>query len=167
MCHQCNDLTSDLKTVYASSELYEASDGHELQKDNDTVFVLPNGHFLVNTNGCHLTVDGSCGFSPPIIAEESLEKLTMTSFSTGDPKKTNSMQDIDTLIWSMSIIHPDMESMTNSSKPYYDYDWPGMTIRAAECAIYYCVKTIDSKVEGNIIHENITKATDTVRGPDS
>lgn len=147
--------------------MYEASDGHELQKDNDTVFVLPNGHFLVITNGCHLTVDGSCGFSPPIMTEESLEELTMTSFGTGDPKKTNSMQDIDTFIWSMSIIHPDMESMTNSSKPYYGYDRPDLPIRAAECAIYYCVKTIDSKIEGNIIHENVAEATDAVCDPDS
>ncbi|KAJ5435916.1 hypothetical protein N7445_006801 [Penicillium cf. griseofulvum] len=94
-------------------------------------------------------------------------QLTMSSFGTGDPNKTNSMQDVNTLIWSMSIIHLDTAKIDNSSKSEYEYKWPEMPLLANECAIYYCVKTINSTMEGNILRENVSEATDAVRDPDS
>ncbi|KAK2811932.1 hypothetical protein FQN50_001639 [Emmonsiellopsis sp. PD_5] len=167
VCHRCSDLSSELNkisdfgTVFGS--LYPIYSENMYRKQDGTAFVLPNGHFLVNINGCPVAdtrpVCPHRGLSPP--------SLRMTSFGTGDPNKTNSMQDIDTLIWSMSVIHLDLAKIGNSSRPEYLYKWPDIPIRATECAIYYCVKTIKSKVEGNVIHEEVTEATDAKRDPNS
>jgi hypothetical protein len=164
-------MTSDLKRIDNFGGVYDAlyndGDGGAYPKDKGTAFSLPNGHFLMNINGCSLIDSTPCfdlsqatGGTPP-------PKLTMSSFGTGDPNKTNSMQDINTLIWSMSIIHLDMAKIDNSSKSEYEYKWPEMPLLANECAIYYCVKTINSTLEGNIIRENVNEATDAVRDPNS
>lgn len=97
---------------------------------------------------------------------------TMTSFGTGNPNKTNSMNDIDTLIWSMSVINVDFENLQYSSYTNRSVKWPEVPIRATECALYYCVKTIDVKVEQNALYEsylseNATEDTDAKRDPDS
>lgn len=93
-------------------------------------------------------------------------KLALTSFGTGDPMETSSMQDIDTLIWSMSIIRFHERSYSVDT-PNYKYHWPDITLRATECALYYCVKTMQPRVTGNVIHGNAIEATDAVRDPDS
>lgn len=67
----------------------------------------------------------------------------------------------------MSMIHLDTAKITNSSKADYAYEWPDIPLRAIECAIYYCVKSLDLTVDGNIIHESATEAADAVRDPDS
>ncbi|KAK1635553.1 hypothetical protein BDP81DRAFT_407202 [Colletotrichum phormii] len=43
------------------------------------------------------------------------DKYPTTSYGTGIPSKTNSMKDIDTLLWSMNTIHPDMEALNKST----------------------------------------------------
>lgn len=171
VCHRCNDLTSDLKRVDNFGKVYNAlyHEDYEnvFQKKNGTAFALPNGHFLMNINGCEVAVSGTCQYISPPIGHGAPEKLSLSSFGTGDPEKTNSMQDTNTLIWSMSMIHIDMEKITNSSKSVYEYGWPDIPLRAIECAIYYCVKSINLTVDGNVIHENVTEATDAVRDPSS
>lgn len=172
VCHRCNDLTSTLKTVRDFGDVFEAlhNDGEEkiYHEDAASALVLPNGHFLTNINGC--SADGvSClyesenttGFGP------NLRLVPMTSFGTGNPIKTNSMQDLDTLIWSMSIINLDYSIISNLSVSSDDYKWPNAPIRATECALYYCVKTMHLSVEGNIVHNNDIEATDAVRDPNS
>lgn len=72
----------------------------------------------------------------------------MPSFGTGDPAKTNRMQEINTLIWSMSIIYFEAKRTD-----YTRFAWPDMPLRAKECALYYCIKTIESKVDDNVIHD--------------
>lgn len=42
-----------------------------------------------------------------------------------------------------------------------------MSVSALECAIYYCDKAVDLKVDGNIIHENATEVTGAKRDPSS
>lgn len=151
VCHRCSDLSSDLKRVDGAGKAFEALREHEPQNDkndNATAFFLPDGHLLVNINGCSVSDSADsehCRLSPN--APES-DVLKMTSFGTGSPEKTNRMQDLDTLIWSTSVIHFDGRG-----------DWPDLlSLRAAECAVYCCIKTIDFKVEGNVIHENVTEA---------
>ncbi|CAG8232295.1 unnamed protein product [Penicillium nalgiovense] len=166
VCNRCQDLTSDLKRIDNFGKVYNAlyNDGYGdvYQKKNGTAFTLPNGHFLMNINDCSLTSSG-CDYLSPTIGHAPPAQLMMSSFGTGDPNKTNSMQEVNTLIWSMSIIHLDMAKIKNSSKPDFEYKWPEIPLLATECAIYYCVKTIDSTMEGNIIRGNVSEATDAVR----
>jgi hypothetical protein len=109
----------------------------------------------------------------------------MTSFSTGNPNKTNSMQNIDTLIWSTSVIHIDDAEIWRKTEEFdkhtdtlsMDSDerleqqpwryWPDSPIRAEECALYYCVKSVNSSVHGNIIHEDVKERKDAIRDPAS
>lgn len=170
VCNRCQDLTSDLKRIDNFGEVYNAlysdGSGDVYQKKNGTAFTLPNGHFLMNMNDCSLTGD-NCYYFSPTIGHTSPTQLMMSSFGTGDPNKTNSMLDINTLIWSMSIIHLDIAKINNSTKREEVTKWPERPLLATECAVYYCVKTIDSTMEGNIIRENVNEATDAVRDPNS
>ncbi|OJJ07869.1 hypothetical protein ASPVEDRAFT_89100 [Aspergillus versicolor CBS 583.65] len=170
VCHRCQDLTPELKRVDDFGEVYNSlyNDGHGdvYQKENGTAFSLPNGHFLMNMNGCSLT-DSTCDYLSPAIGHAPPSQLTMSSFGTGDPSKTNSMRDINTLIWSMSVIHLDSAEIESSPKEDYEYEWPDIPLLATECAMYYCVKSISLTVEDNIIHENVKEATDAVRDPNS
>ncbi|KAF7541976.1 hypothetical protein G7Z17_g11847 [Cylindrodendrum hubeiense] len=107
-----------------------------------------------------------------LISRAPSRKYAMTSFGTGNPNKTNSLQDIDTLIWSMSVIYPDVDWVNSTSPDLRDdsshlVKWPDVRLNAMECAIHYCVQTIDSAVEGNQLMENIEEATDAIRDPDS
>ncbi|KAG7067948.1 Carboxylic ester hydrolase [Colletotrichum scovillei] len=158
ICHKCNDLTSELKQVGGFGQAIIALANTTLAgyKVPGTAFVLPNGHFIANIDGCppYNGRYAECENKQPL-GVYSNDKYTTTSFGTGIPSKTNSMKDVDTLLWSMSIIHPDMEALNKSS---------GFT---PECALYYCVKRIDSAVEGNQVQENVTEALDSRRDPDS
>lgn len=69
-------------------------------------YVLPNGHFLMNLKGC----SAPCTYNSPAIGIANPQAFYMSSFGTGDPAKTNRMQEINTLIWSMSTIYADEES---------------------------------------------------------
>ncbi|KAK2761701.1 hypothetical protein FQN54_001529 [Arachnomyces sp. PD_36] len=163
VCSRCNDLTSELERVNDFGDVYDAAHNkdyeREYAKKDATAFVLPNGHFLMNINECSPTAS-DCYYFSPFIGSSIAETSSMNSFGTGDPRKTNSMKDINTLIWSMSVIHLNTEE-------YSESEWPNVSLSATECAIYYCVKTIETRVDGNIIHENATEATDAVRNPDS
>ncbi|RMJ27784.1 hypothetical protein PHISP_01357 [Aspergillus sp. HF37] len=164
VCRRCSDLSHDLKRVDGFGEAFNTfpnrNDQKMSPKDAVTAHVLPNGHFLANVNGC--LESGLACYVPGTTAGDGLDpfKVASTSFGTGDPMKTNSMQDIDTLIWSMSMIH--FEENTQ-----YDQTWPDIPLRATECALYYCVKTMNPSVSGNIIHDNASEATDALRDPDS
>ncbi|OBT81372.1 hypothetical protein VE02_10100 [Pseudogymnoascus sp. 03VT05] len=111
---------------------------------NTTAYYLPNGHFIANVNGCPLykgidsksvCTNETQGPNNIVYGVYDDQKNTMTSFGTGNPNKTNTMRDIDTLIWSMSVIYPDVEVANASSSM-----WPDVRQQAMECPIYYCVK---------------------------
>ncbi|KXH25926.1 hypothetical protein CSAL01_04480 [Colletotrichum salicis] len=180
ICHRCNDLTSDLKQVGGFGQAIIALANTTLAGYTvpGTAFVLPNGHFIANIDGCppYNGRYADCENEQPL-GVYSDDKYTTTSYGTGIPSKTNSMKDIDTLLWSMSIIHPDMEALNKSSgfTPGESERgstaglklWPDIPMQATECALYYCVKRIDSAVEGNQIKENVSEALDFRRDPDS
>lgn len=164
VCHRCSDLSHDLRRVGDFGEVFNTFPIRNSQKMSPkhavTAQVLPNGHFLANVNGCD--EEGLSCYVPGTTAGDGLDpfKVASTSFGTGDPMKTSSMQDIDTLIWSMSMIHFE-------DNRQYDQTWPDIPLRATECALYYCVKTMNPSVTGNIIHDNASEAIDAVRDPDS
>ena len=163
-------------------------------KENVTALTLPNGHYIANLNGCgaaDTSLSYGCDYGSPRIGVMTSWGYKMTSFGTGNPNKTNSMQDIDTLIWSTSVIATSAkyisanEDSITSSNFYGQYDWgalgddyenqarnpkqfwPTSPVTAVECALYYCVKAISSSVDGNVIHEKTREVTEAVRDPES
>lgn len=163
VCHRCTDLSPQLKKhdhfgkvyyglAYGDTDNVTWDDVKDSGK-NTAAIVLPNGHFLVEQDR---------GLLENLVSPISYN--LMSSFGTGNPNKTNSMQDIDTLIWSMSVIH------STNDGPLYDTPeerWPDVDLSAQECALYYCVKEIKLSVDGNIIQENATEVPDAKRDPAS
>ncbi|KAH7118549.1 hypothetical protein B0J13DRAFT_680907 [Dactylonectria estremocensis] len=175
VCHKCNNITSDLRRVDDFGDALIALQGYTFSSYSipSTAFSLPNGHFIANIDGCppYGGPYADCDNSQPLVIYTD-DKYVITSFGTGSPNKTNSMKDLDTLIWSMSIIYPDADWVNKTSPNLGDdssdsIKWPDVRLHAMECAVHYCVKTIDSAVEGNQLVEKITEATDAIRDPDS
>jgi hypothetical protein len=176
VCHRCNDVTAKLSrfvdgidyanladSIGASVGLSSNVSPDSIRRVSITAYSLPNGHFIANGNGCSLFNDSSaCSAKLEGMGDSSttLRTYTTTSFGTGNPNKTNTMTDIDTLIWSMSVIYPDVKRLNRSSL------WPDVPLQAMECAIYYCVKNVTSSMEGNRLSESITEVN-SVRDPDS
>ncbi|OBT70761.1 hypothetical protein VF21_10278 [Pseudogymnoascus sp. 05NY08] len=133
VCHRCNNVTADLTRISnLTSAIVHLSDaivdrgGMVLggQFFNTTAYYLPNGHFIANVNRCPLykgidsksvCTNETQGPNNIVYGVSDDQKYTMTSFGTGNPNKTNTMRDIDTLIWSMSVIYPDVEVANASS----------------------------------------------------
>ena len=174
VCHRCTDVTSKLRKEKGFAPVVRAMGfdfGHGglpegRSEFESTALVLPNGQFLAAPDGCTtsslFSLDNSLGHQDCKYSNggtiDLQYRLRMTSFGTGNPNKTNTMQDIDTLIWSTSVIHPDVE------KP--GEEWPG-SVHAMECALYYCVKTVDVSVHRNNLTEKAVEATDARLHPDS
>ncbi|KAI8651609.1 hypothetical protein NCS55_01406400 [Fusarium keratoplasticum] len=177
VCYRCEDLSSKLKRVGGFGEtlltIHDVSYG--TKSVNATAFALPNGHFITNVDGCplHDYLWNRCVNEQPL-GIYSDKRYALTSFGTGNPNKTNSMKDIDTLIWSMSFIYPDVKYLNNASLDTTsdgDLDkglyWPNIPMKAKECSLYYCIKMVDSEVQGNQLFENITEADGWIRDPES
>ncbi|CAG9955523.1 unnamed protein product [Clonostachys rosea f. rosea IK726] len=99
------------------------------RQDNLTRYSLPNGLYLDNRDGDHF---------PGL--------LYMTTSGTGNRTKTLTMADIDTLIWSQTII-----KVVNDTSATEGIPWPSYEAHATECALYYCAR------EYNFIFNNSTK----------
>ncbi|KAF9873421.1 hypothetical protein CkaCkLH20_09234 [Colletotrichum karsti] len=173
ICHRCNDVTSELTTRADNFDnvinaIYEYRTEAITSNILAKAVSLPNGHFIANTDGCRPynddTTFGCWG------------KSTMsTTFGTGNPNKTVSMKDIDTLLWSMSFIYPNKETLNKSGsfpslKDGGNKDavtWPTVALNASECALYYCVKNISSTVLDNRLEEDITEVDGVTRTEDS
>lgn len=165
VCHTCHNLTLDLTRADNFGDVVGPLIlGEDTMPANDSsAFVLPNGHFLAGINGQSASIIG--------IPEQGYQNSanswivagpTMTSFGSGSPAKTNRMQDVDTLIWSTSMIYVDTVHLGTGSGA-----WPDVPVRASECAVYYCVQKINTTVEGNTVYENTNEDTDARRDPNS
>ncbi|KAF4979248.1 hypothetical protein FZEAL_4493 [Fusarium zealandicum] len=182
VCHRCNDITSDLELVGGFRDIMNMERPGRIDnwKDIDaTAFALPNGHYFAYKDGCppYTLQSASCkngqgqGWS-----SNGREGYAATFFGTGNPYKTNSMRDIETLIWSTSLIYPDVEAVNKSSPipvpwlfedSYEPMHWPDVPMQAMECAIYYCVKTVHATVQGNQLSEHVTEAKEFKPDPNS
>ncbi|OBT73795.1 hypothetical protein VF21_07999 [Pseudogymnoascus sp. 05NY08] len=173
VCHRCTNVTASLRRVGGIggflvniSNNIVGIDGPVMFDDSgtfpSTAYTLPNGHFIANVNGCppysgldsNLSCTGEGNFSNIIYHNY---KYAMTSFGTGNQSKTLTMKGLDTLIWSTSFIHPSLDAVTTAFMRPYPLIWPDVPLQATECALYYCVKGVDSRMEGNQLHENITE----------
>lgn len=178
VCNQCNEVTSRLSRVDNLTAFFDHVESEGIfgsgiwLGSNSTAFFLPNGHFLPNFHGCfHVkgyneeTKDPMC---PVHVVAGGTPTFLMTSYGTGNPNKTVSMHELDTLIWSMSFIQmnefpegtPKQEikdidhhihGQTRKKGPWDD--WPNTPISATECALYWCVKSLEPRVEDNIFRE--------------
>ena len=181
VCQRCNDITADLKHVDGFEEVFGALENVTKPAsvfDSVSGYVLPNGHYITNIDGCpFMSGSGSqkCCDRPPDgvydIAWGAAGYIT-TTFGTGNPNKTNSMKDVDTLIWSTSLIYPDTSTFDTSevgegSKCGTAPKWPKVPMQAMECAIYYCVQNIEASVTGNTLHERQVENKTFVRNRDS
>jgi lambda repressor-like predicted transcriptional regulator len=198
VCSRCDDLTDKLERFDRFGNFYNYLGGfltwdeedRPYYPDNATAVALPNGHFLSNPNGCRASyssiAQSSCQFRSPRDGYVTAKNYHMTAYGTGDSNRTASFQDLDTLIWSTSVIHHDDAERWRLQKEYQDtregpYNgdedvdeekenpwnfWPNTPVRATECALYYCVKEIDERFEGNVPSE-VSKEVDFVRTPES
>lgn len=163
VCHTCHNLTLDLQRVDnfgdVAAPLILGEDN--MPANHSSAFVLPNGHFLAAINGQTASIIGihEGGYQNPNNSWI-VDSPTMTSFGSGNPAKTNRMQDVDTLIWSTSMIYVDTVLLKTGFGA-----WPDVPVHASECAVYYCVQNINTTVKGNTIYENTTEDTDARRDP--
>ncbi|KAL0944712.1 uncharacterized protein CTRU02_202599 [Colletotrichum truncatum] len=181
ICHRCSDISSQLKRVEDFGDVFLAipGTGYGGKGVQSTAFALPNGHFIANIDGCP-PYNGNFASQAYCKGNESVsvysdKKYAITSFGTGNPNRTVTMKDINTLLWSMSLIYPDVETL-NKSTSFTPGDsdgknglklWPDFPMKATECSLYYCVKHVNSAVEGNKLKENVTQAPGFRRDPDS
>ncbi|KAI8312797.1 hypothetical protein K4K61_009566 [Colletotrichum sp. SAR11_59] len=177
VCHRCKDLTSNITGMPGDyDELLNPIKPYRVASSPGvlvggmfaTGFSLPNGHYIANTDGCHPYHRIKC----------SSDSYVTKSFGTGNPNKTVAMKDIDTLLWSMSIIYPDLKALSSSGalktsakwpedlKPP-EVTWPNVSLKALECGIYYCVKNITSKVENGRLEEIVAEIVNAKRSGDS
>lgn len=198
VCSRCNDLTDELERFDRFGNFYNYLGGYltwdeedrPYYAENATAMALPNGHFLSNPNGCRAAYNShlyeNCHFRSPQIGYVTARKYHMTAYGTGNPNRTSSFQDLDTLIWSTSVIRHDDEERRRLQREYDgagggppssddDFDaekenpwnfWPTTPLRATECALYYCVKEVDDGFGGNAPSE-VSKEVDSVRTPES
>lgn len=157
VCHLCNNLTSRLERINAFGDFFDhiyAKHFNRVIGFNATALTLPNGHFIANRNDCDV---GRAKCVP--IGSTSTDTVAMTSYATCDRSKTNAFQDMDTLLWSMSVIYFDdinRQKWNHSHRDDWNL-WPDSSVQAMECAAYYCIKVMKNAVIGNIIQEDATE----------
>lgn len=200
VCTRCKDLTKELQQVKHLEGFLNSTQGSDISKENldeinATALALPNGHFLLNPDGCYTpgnAIEGGCELPRDDADSVWVPGKLMTSYGTGDPNKTNSMQDLKNMIWSMSVIHlddserlsrmeremsPEDEAeaearLAGNVSPFDDpraplNNWPDSPALATECALYYCVASIDMAIKNNYVVQKISEVEDAVAKPDS
>jgi hypothetical protein len=147
VCSRCEDLTSSIqRNTNSGGDQYRdfaKNDATRSAASNQTEFRLPNDLYINN------------GQLDPF---RPWYRVLTTMAGTSAPRKSLAMKEINTLIWSQSIL--DAEDFDKASK------WPSTPITAQECALYYCVKNYSSEVTGGrLIETSVT--LDYARSPDS
>lgn len=189
VCHKCNDVTADLERVDNFTSFFNHIEStRRFWNDvwlgqKSTAFSLPNGHFLPNFHGCleeiGETDDPVCPFH---VIAGGTPTFLMTVYGIGNPNKTASMHDLDTMIWSMSTIQMEEFEEGTPEQVIKDIDhdlhgktrkkgpwdlWPETPVRATECALYYCVKSVEPRIESNIVQEAASEIEGAKRAPNS
>ncbi|KAL2206424.1 hypothetical protein CC79DRAFT_872769 [Sarocladium strictum] len=164
VCSRCNDITSKLEENRKFGDFFNMMWGDQegdawyvrhINASDATAFVLPNGHFLANPNDCYVNDDSQqCSF----IKQQHYNYYSMTAYSTDRASRSVSLQDVNsTLIRAMSVISVDGTKMTDQDDSELYGVWPNVPVVASECALYWCVKNIDSQVVDNILQEKTSE----------
>ncbi|KAI8219217.1 hypothetical protein K4K53_008408 [Colletotrichum sp. SAR 10_77] len=90
-----------------------------------------------------------------------IEEVYFNNATSDLVRNTIAMKDIDTLLWSMSIIYADISALKAAKALYStnespEVTWPTVPLKALECALYYCGKFVNSTVLKGRLKENIT-----------
>lgn len=105
VCSRCSDITNKLKRNDTSQGTQGVSFSYNFDMgtpySNNTEYRLPNGLFLNNMNDIYGPRD---------------TMVYMTKRGTSNATNTATMTDIDTLIWSQTIINVAADPRSNSSK---------------------------------------------------
>lgn len=145
VCNRCTNLTDGLERLvsngYQYSQLRKNYIGSIGSVNNGTAFRLSNGLYLDNLNGWSFHYAG----------------VMLATLGTANASDTVSVQDLDTLIWSMSMIRADP----------YGSAWPNMPVSAMECALFYCVNNYEITVSNGALQQSSEQATDFTRASDS
>ncbi|KAF3018221.1 hypothetical protein E8E14_012789 [Neopestalotiopsis sp. 37M] len=143
VCSRCVDLSSVLEKREDDGgliDLFEPLEGpgppfmrayrlpNGLIIDNDDLFTFPDADY-----------ESGSGYAG----------VLMTTFGTGDPNMTNSMQDLDTLIWATSFL-----KVQHPPEKYNQTLWRDLPIQALEYGLYYCINRYTPSVEQSILKES-------------
>jgi hypothetical protein len=143
VCSRCVDLTPRLaRNSNSTGSLFA-----RLQRNNpgvragidQTEFRLPNGLYINNL-------------------QDSEQQVWLTMSGTSNAEKTVSMKQLDTLIWSQSIIRTKNFTLGGV--------WPDVPVEASECALYYCVKKFTASIQNGTLMET-SSTLSYRRSPDS
>ncbi|KAI3341998.1 hypothetical protein F4824DRAFT_271003 [Ustulina deusta] len=146
VCAQCRDVTNSLERLKSRGALYASLTRGNLAvsigSDGGTAFRLPNGLVIDNSNGWQY----NHGFNFSQDVGGIFGAVLMSTFGTGNASETVAMQDLDTLIWSMSMIRVTADPNNSSAA------WPALPISATECALMYCVNSYkDMVINGSFL----------------
>lgn len=159
VCSRCADLTDSLEEIVTDGRLYtslEADNGAaSITYNGGTAFRLANGLYIDNQNGWAYgkVNDGA--------SDDIFGAVMMTTFGTGNASETVSMQDLDTLIWSASMIRVNADPSNTSAV------WPNLPRAATECAIFYCVNSYETAVINGTLQETSDQVANVTRLSDS
>lgn len=159
VCHRCINLDDEMERFKShGTALWVALDiGYDsgsLPGNENTKFRLPNGLFIENQRGWVYN-------DHPSSNVDISNGVMVSAFGTSAPSKTVGMHDLDTLIWSMTMIRATGDP-TNSSAT-----WPELPRSSMECALYYCVNSYNTTVRNGVLQESATQVGDARRSPDS
>ncbi|VUC32467.1 unnamed protein product [Clonostachys rosea] len=140
VCSRCNDITSLLERAKVSAETLYSKITRDMRIPHNTIgldsflgtwtrYSLPNGLYLDNKDDDYQAA-----------------LVYMTTLGTTNRTKALTMTDIDTLIWSQTII-----KLVNDTSTTAHFRWPNYQVHASECALYYCAR------EFNFAFYNSTK----------
>ncbi|KAF3768099.1 hypothetical protein M406DRAFT_254587, partial [Cryphonectria parasitica EP155] len=156
ICSTCVDLTSRLERLVTDGALYcnlEADNGAcATTLDGGTAFRLSNGLYIDNQNGWQY---GS------VDQDDIFGAVMMTTLGTGNASETVAMQDLSTLIWSMTMIEVNADPANASAA------WPNLPRSAMECALHYCVKSYESVVTNGTLKLNKEELVNSTRVQES
>lgn len=152
VCNRCIDLSSSLERTVSNGAQYwslgKDNNGVAIEVDGGTSFRLPNGLYLDNANKWKYGTSSTGMYSGAVM---------MATLGTANASETVSAQDLDTLIWSMSMIRAEPDS-TNASAA-----WPDLPLLATECALFYCVNHYETLVSNGTLREVSRQVADSTR----
>ncbi|KAH0545431.1 hypothetical protein FGG08_000432 [Glutinoglossum americanum] len=148
VCSQCHDVTSLLSRtseVAAPFALIKSGQNLAVMTTNVTTYSLPNGVQINNADGL-LEAGGVSTF--------------MTAGYTRQPSQTMNFKENEMMLFSISTIRAGDEYEGNRT------DWVDASVKAAECALYYCINAYDASATKGTLSEEIV-ASWSIKDPSS
>lgn len=145
VCNRCTDVTARLESFVPR------------QWDNvTTTFILPNGLIILNENGWEY---GTAGIFHTDDGSPLIGGYLMTALGTDNASETITAHDLDTIIWSMSMIRVRPNGTTVT--------WPNLPLSAMECTLFYCVNSYEVEVSNGTLIVTSDQIMDAKRAANS